>query len=47
MNAKTAKLLNKYAKSENLKPREVRKEYQNLPKNKRFVFKQNVKSLIA
>ena len=46
MNQKTAKLINKYAKSEEKSPRVARKEYQKLPKNKRFAFKQNVKQLL-
>lgn len=46
MNSKTAKLINKYAKQEKQNPRTARKEYQKMPKNKRFAFKQNVKQLL-
>ena len=46
MNSKTAKLINKYANQEEQSPRTARKEYQKLPKNKRFTFKQNMKQLL-
>ncbi len=46
MRNKVSKLLRKFAQETDAPLKMVKKEYNNLPKNKRFIYKQNIKNLI-
>lgn len=48
MNAKVSKLLKKFSQeAESLPLKLIKKEYNNMPKNKRANYKENLKRLIA